>query len=127
MSLTASQSRRKRGRLQRHRAKPGTDRLSAIKALQSVNSDIAYDDNHGKSLIRKYGIDHAEYNAMLDRQDGKCAICKDKCKSGKRLCVDHDHATGRVRGLLCSRCNTALGSLDDDTTRLQMAIDYLSG
>lgn len=68
-------------------------------------------------LIRKYGITVAEYDAMFVAQSGVCKICglpetaKDNKNDGaiRRLCVDHDHETGRVRGLLCLLCNTRLG------------------
>lgn len=45
---------------------------------------------------------------MLRRQDGSCAVCRRPCATGRRLAVDHDHGTGRIRGLLCFRCNTSL-------------------
>ncbi len=65
-----------------------------------------------------------KYNAMLERQAGVCAICAEKPKGG-RLAVDHIHGTETVRGLLCGRCNTALGLFKDDPERLAVAIKYL--
>lgn len=68
---------------------------------------------------------------MLEVQRHVCAICFEPetttAKSGepRLLCVDHDHETGEVRGLLCSRCNTALGLFDDDPARLGVAMSYL--
>jgi hypothetical protein len=59
---------------------------------------------------------------MLARQRGVCAICK---RSDQTLCVDHCHATGKVRGLLCAKCNSTLGFCDDDPKRLLAAIAYL--
>ena len=59
------------------------------------------------SLTKRYGISAAEYDAMLLAQNGRCAICKRPPKRN-RLHVDHDHATGRVRGLLCVGCNSKL-------------------
>lgn len=53
------------------------------------------------------GVDDATYTALLEAQDGHCAICPNTPKT-RRLHVDHDHATGSVRGLLCHRCNRAL-------------------
>lgn len=61
-------------------------------------------------MYRLYGITMAEYDTMLKGQGGVCAACggREDVK-GRRLCVDHDHDTGRVRGLLCHKCNTAIG------------------
>ena len=77
-------------------------------------------------LKRRYGVDEQEYSAMLAAQDGKCGICGSTCSSGRRLAVDHDHDTGRVRGLLCTNCNAGLGHFQDSKARLGKAIAYLS-
>ena len=75
--------------------------------------------------LNKFGIDADEYNRLLVLQGNGCAICGNKCKTNKRLAVDHCHATGKVRGLLCAGCNTALGQFNDDTDMLNKAIEYL--
>jgi len=67
----------------------------------------------------------ARYKEMLSGQGDVCAVCKGKCPTGKRLAVDHDHSTGQVRGLLCSRCNTALGLLRDSPANIGSLLDYL--
>ena len=74
-----------------------------------------------------YKIRPADYWRMHEDQSGRCALCSEP-ERGKRgmLHVDHDHATGRVRGLLCHHCNVALGHFRDDPVRLQAAIAYLS-
>src|SRR6266568_1396921 len=72
---------------------------------------------------RRYGMSWNDYDELLARQGGVCAICKKKSK--RRLCVDHCHACRKVRGLLCFKCNTGLGLFDDDTDRLRAAIAYL--
>lgn len=72
---------------------------------------------------RTYGIDVATYAAMLLRQHGGCAICRQE--SDKPLVVDHDHGSGKVRGLLCNACNTGLGFFKDDPAALATAITYL--
>lgn len=77
------------------------------------------------SLMAKYGITAAEYSAIVANQGGGCAICRAP-RRGRRLVVDHDHTTGRVRGVLCSRCNSAIGLLEDNFTRAKAAADYLS-
>lgn len=63
---------------------------------------------------------------MAIRQGGRCAICRREPEQGRRLAVDHDHATGEVRGLLCKACNTALGMFRDDVASLARAIGYLA-
>jgi Recombination endonuclease VII len=76
----------------------------------------------------KFSIE--DYNKLLKEQNGKCKICgrTDPGRKGSvRLCVDHDHNTGIVRGLLCYRCNIAIGSFQDDVKILQEAIKYLNG
>ena len=69
-----------------------------------------------------YRISVADYDAMLQRQNGVCAICK---RSGQALCVDHCHACGKVRGLLCGKCNSVLGFCDDSPAHLLAAAAYL--
>lgn len=83
-----------------------------------------------RRLERDYGITFEDYQKLLQAQDGVCAVCKQPERRRSRgrvlpLCVDHDHATGAVRGLLCSRCNTALGMAEDDEFRLIALADYL--
>ena len=75
-----------------------------------------------RSHLLKY-MPESDYNAMWAAQDGKCAICRQPCI--KALSVDHCHKTGRIRGLLCMRCNMALGLFKDDTAMMKRAIDYL--
>ena len=75
-------------------------------------------------LLRKFGMTKADYDAMAKRQGQKCLICKRRSKK-RRLSVDHDHATGKVRGLLCSRCNTMLGHAGDDPAILEAGVAYL--
>lgn len=76
-------------------------------------------------LKRKYGITPEQYDALLARQEGGCAICGRPPRSDISLHVDHEHGTGRIRGLLCFRCNNALGDFDDDHDRLVHALTYL--
>jgi hypothetical protein len=77
------------------------------------------------SIKRKYGITRDQYEALLCHQGGVCAICRQTCVTGFRLGVDHDHKTGKVRGLLCSKCNRGIGNLGDDVVRLRLAVQYL--
>ena len=79
-------------------------------------------------LKRAYGISYDTYLNMRDEQDGKCAICGKYEEASKRqFAVDHCHDTGKVRGLLCSNCNTGIGNLNDDINMLNKAIEYLGG
>jgi hypothetical protein len=71
---------------------------------------------------RRYGLSLADYRALEKRQGNACAICR---KVTRALCIDHCHVTGRVRGLLCRRCNSALGFYADDQRLLRAALAYL--
>ena len=88
--------------------------------------------------LRKYGITLEHLALLLEQQNGCCAICSrpwQECVSAKRakhdaaflqyLCVDHDHKSGKVRGLLCNACNTAIGMLEEDASRFHAAVRYL--
>jgi len=78
-------------------------------------------------LKRSYGITQSDYEDLLKRQNGKCAICgllEEKHRS-KVLNVDHNHKTKKVRGLLCNNCNRGLGHLKDSIKNLKKAIKYL--
>lgn len=79
-------------------------------------------------ILVTFGITETEYNEMLIRQDGKCAICLQPETSSrfKFLAVDHCHNTGQIRGLLCSRCNIGLGQFRDNAAIIQRASSYLS-
>lgn len=88
---------------------------------------IAAKKRRETNLLRKFGITVEAWEEMFERQDGGCAICHRVQKSGaKRLAVDHCHTTGRVRGLLCYRCNYAIGMFKDEPYLLQRATDYLN-
>jgi hypothetical protein len=65
-----------------------------------------------------------EYADMLADQGGSCAICREACGTGRRLAVDHEHSSGRIRGLLCFRCNTSLARYEQYA---QQFVDYLAG
>lgn len=71
-----------------------------------------------------YKLSPTDYAAMVVTQAGRCAICN-KDNEGKILCVDHDHVTGTVRGLVCRKCNLGLGCFDDSYTIIVAATAYL--
>lgn len=82
------------------------------------------------TLRRLYGITPEEYDRLLDQQSGLCAIChkpETMLRLGvqRGLCVDHDHKTGAVRGLLCASCNFAVGRFHDDPELMHSAARYL--
>lgn len=85
-----------------------------------------------KYLFRKFNITLEEYKNLLEEQGGVCAICGEKervvrrAKSGQEmLAVDHCHETGKIRGLLCFKCNTGIGALGDSIEGLERALNYL--
>jgi hypothetical protein len=77
------------------------------------------------TLKRKYGMTEHEYNSMLSSQNSVCAICFKSDPYNKRLSIDHDHVSGRTRGLLCTDCNRALGILRDDAERVESMMKYI--
>lgn len=79
---------------------------------------------------KNFGLKDGEYDAMVARQGGLCAICRRPEETKLRgkvklLAVDHDHATGKVRALLCAKCNTAIGQMNDSPELLEAAAAYL--
>jgi hypothetical protein len=86
-----------------------------------------FSNNVRRNQLAQYGITPQEYQAMGDAQGWLCAVCK--CPRSderrRRLCVDHDHETGEVRGLLCGLCNTAAGQLQDDPAIIEELARYI--
>jgi hypothetical protein len=84
-----------------------------------------------KTTASRYGLTVDQYEEMYEAQGGKCAICEQAETSLgnngeiKMLAIDHDHETGKVRGLLCNNCNRAIGLLKDDVEVLLNAVAYL--
>ena len=76
-----------------------------------------------RSRLKQYGLTPAQYDALFQKQDGKCKVCR--LAPTHRLHVDHCHKTGIVRGLLCNGCNGGLGMFKDDPGLLRKAIEYL--
>ncbi len=78
------------------------------------------------NLLKNFGITPADFDHLLDEQGGLCAICRSDTPGGRgRFHVDHCHLTNKIRGLLCTRCNTGLGQFGDDPDRLRSATAYL--
>lgn len=82
--------------------------------------------NHERAVQRTYGLVEGEYDQLYEFQGGKCAICRRATGATRRLSVDHDHATGEVRGLTCRPCNTLLGHARDAIAFFRRCIHYLA-
>ena len=79
------------------------------------------------TLKRNYGITSDKYAELFNSQNGVCAICGRTNKDGRRLAIDHDHITKKVRGLLCNKCNVSLAGFGDDKHLLIKILSYLEG
>lgn len=79
-----------------------------------------------KNVLQKYGITQEDFDRMMARQSGVCAICGRLNRDGRPLAVDHDHATEAVRGLLCDPCNLTLGYMQDRSDWLTRAAEYVT-
>lgn len=109
------------------------DRIKSLseedrKSLSKKNNDRLRVSGYAKNyrLKRNYSISTGQYEEMLKEQLGGCAICETTISYGsKSLAVDHCHQTGKVRGLLCTACNTALGLLKEDMELFKKSIQYL--
>ena len=119
MKLETEYYRRKNGAL-RLDCKPCYSRYQAVQ-----HERHKVDEKFVSYLRRTYGLHIEEYTAIAEAQNNVCAICEQPDEARPKLSVDHDHATGKVRGLLCTGCNVSLGRLDDDSARLRKAADYL--
>jgi len=89
-----------------------------------------YQQNKHKAKMRaiylNYGLSETEYYTMMKEQNHSCKICKKhKSDFARGLAVDHDHITGKIRGLLCKNCNVALGEIKDNIETLKRMINYL--
>ena len=102
------------------------DHQERLNALWRDNwrSSAACRERHASTRRKTiYGVSAEHHRRLVEQQNGVCAICKRP--SRRALCVDHCHATRVVRGLLCDKCNTALGLLGDDAGRVLAAVAYL--
>ncbi len=81
-----------------------------------------------RNLRNKYGITQGEFQGMLEAQGGRCAICETSAPGGRHnvFHIDHCHATGIVRGLLCNNCNTVLGRMGDNLSGVMKVVRYLN-
>lgn len=91
------------------------------RAWYAANAGKAKASSRARHLRRKYGLSPEQVEGLKEMQANKCAICK----TPTSLVVDHDHKTGKVRGLLCHLCNSSLGGFRDSPELLQSAVEYL--
>ena len=112
------------------RKRDKTEKRKAQKRKNGIALRKRFPDyDWSKKIKRKFGITPEEYNALLEQQNFRCAICKrpePNGRSNKKWHIDHCHETGIIRGLLCHSCNTSLGHFKDSVCLLEKAIDYLS-
>ncbi len=103
------------------------DVLKIYEKEYKQRSDVKARDKVGmwqNNLKIKYGLTMEDYNKMLKKQGGTCVICRNG-NNRRKLCVDHNHKTGKVRGLLCDSCNFTIGHSKEDINLLKKAIKYL--
>lgn len=82
-------------------------------------------EHEQRRRLRKYGLTQEQYDQLLMDQDGRCRVCRTDYPGVKGWCIDHCHSSGRVRGLLCMRCNTVLGLVNENPATLRMLADFL--
>lgn len=100
---------------------PGPRCATCLRALKKAQKRAA----HGRWILKTYGLTLEQYEALYEAQGGVCYICQRATGKTRRLAVDHDHATGYVRGLLCKPCNSVLAHFRDDAATAWRAYDYL--
>jgi len=96
--------------------------------LRSWCKDCRKEHSRLKDTLRRYNITVNDYNKMFKDQKGRCAICgRHQIELDRRLCIDHNHKTDEIRGLLCNDCNSILGYSKDSQLILLKSIEYLRG
>jgi hypothetical protein len=105
------------------RAKFLTEKRKRRKEQEAVKKR---QDNRWLAIYSMYGLTRDQWQVLFNKQNGSCAICgKSQDKLGYTLQVDFDHVLGKVRGLLCKKCNLGIGMFGEDITRIEKAIRYL--
>lgn len=98
------------------------------KAIQKKHTSTALfkKKSYEYHLKRKFGLTIEQYDTLLLKQENRCAICdKHQLELGKRLDIDHDHISGKIRGLLCNACNQGIGLFGDSKELVTRALNYL--
>jgi hypothetical protein len=84
-----------------------------------------YPIDHLKSRLRRYAMKEDEFVYLIESQENKCAICQISLDITGRICIDHDYETGKVRSILCNKCNSGLGMFNDIPDLLRKAANYI--
>jgi hypothetical protein len=100
--------------------------LARAQATRRARYAVTRERAQEQHLTRTFGMSLADYDAMLESQGGVCAICRHAPDSDERFHVDHHDPRGGVRGILCVRCNNALGQFREDVEIAARAVDYLA-
>ncbi len=100
-------------------------RHAYCKSCHNARNRITVQSLHGNSrhyhLMQKYGISKGQVVTLIENQSGLCAVCR----TAPATQVDHDHSTGKIRGILCLHCNAGMGAFEDDPSIILRAIEYL--
>lgn len=110
---------------QKWRAKNHAKDLANKAKYRAENKEKIAEGFRRHVLKKEYGLSLEDYNYMLEKQGGVCAICKQLCSTKRSLAVDHNHVTGKIRSLLCRDCNVALGLMKENPELLRDAACYL--
>jgi len=121
---------RENSRRSHAKSRQNPQKIEAIRAYQALYREQNRDVLSDRERERRFGITRQEYAEIFHSQNGTCAICslpETATRNGKvkALAVDHDHKSGKVRGLLCSDCNTGIGKLKENRNIFLSAIKYL--
>ena len=121
--FTAEQLKKRAAERMRKWRLDNPQRAKEIDARYHTKKPHAHRDTY---LRRTYGLTHEAFAILLAGQGGVCAICRTDKPNSHGWCVDHDHSTGAVRGILCHSCNTGIGALKDSLVLVQAALEYLN-
>ncbi len=118
-------SARERKRAQYHRDPAYREKVKM--AARGYTKDHPATGAHPRDFVRLYGMERQDLEFLMEAQESACAVCRRPISldTHRGASVDHDHATGEVRALLCDPCNRAIGLLGDDLDRVQAAATYL--
>lgn len=118
--------RRKDGRMSQ--CKPCCRAWESSKKWRRANPEKAQESYRKSHLKNHYNLTMDEYNSLAEKQRGKCAICGKLKQQHRRkhLCIDHNHCTGQIRGLLCTKCNLIVGVVEENPLIFRKVTAYLS-